>query len=130
MSRAPLVRKDYDKPNRCPAWSSSGITFTYPRERRLPECRNGSSGYYAAHRVLDERFPGFYDDEEATEAEKRLYRREVKRINWRFHVCAECGTRTMPLNFRYFDPDWWWFKTLFWPLWRVQLWWSNRRWKA
>lgn len=127
MSRSPLVRKDYNKPNRCPAWSGAGMSLTYPPEGRLPDCPDGNSGFYAAYRALDDRFPGFTDGEAATAAEARAYRSERRRIGWQFHQCAACGTRTMPLNFRRFDPDWWWFKTLHWPLWRLQLWWSNRR---
>ncbi|MHA3723787.1 hypothetical protein ACXR2T_07900 [Leucobacter sp. HY1910] len=97
------------------------MDLTYPWERRPPGCQNGSSGYYAAHRALDERFPEASLGAPATEAEARAYRREMRRIGWQFHRCAECGTRTLPLNFRRFDPDWWWFKTLFWPLWRLRM---------
>ena len=60
------VRKDYDKPNRCPGWSGSGIR-EYPWERGKPYCDSGSSGYYA-------------DD-----CNQR-----------HFHQCGTCGLRTLP----------------------------------
>lgn len=76
-----IVRKDYDKPNRCPAWSGPGMNFTYPWEKSLPGCRNGSSGYY-----LDGAERGY------------------ARAGWRVHRCRECGTRTWPYALRWLDP--------------------------
>lgn len=84
------VRKDYDKPNRCPGWSGSGIR-EYPWERSKPFCDGGPSGYYA-------------DDCN----------------NWRVHQCGTCGLRTLPYVTRYIDPDWyrvtplWWYRLRDW----------------
>lgn len=103
------------------------MDLSYPWEKHLPECPGGSSGYYAALRAIDDQFPGFYDDEPATAAEKRAYRRATNRVHWQIHTCTSCGTRTWPLGFRAFDPDWWWFKTLFWPLWRLRNTMQDRR---
>lgn len=72
-----IVRKDYDKPNRCPSWAGPGI-IPYFFEKDLPDCDNGQSGYY--------------DDDCNL---------------WHFHECSTCGVKTFPIFFNYFDPQWW-----------------------
>lgn len=80
-----LVRKNYDKANRCPGWSGSGFS-EYPWETKqnaTVDCTNGNSGYY--------------DDS---------YRLN-NWADWNFHMCDECGTLTLPRVLRYIDPEYW-----------------------
>lgn len=80
-----LVRKNYDKPNRCPGWSGSGI-LEYPWETKQNSkvtCEGASSGYYNDHSVS-----GVY-------------------ANFNFHKCTECGTVTLPIVLEYIDPEYW-----------------------
>ena len=86
------VRKDYDKPNRCPGWSGSGIR-EYPWEHGKPFCDGGFSGYYT-------------DDCN----------------NWRVHRCYVCGLRTLPFATTYIDPDWYLRVKLPRLWWRVRSW--------
>lgn len=76
-----IVRKNYDKPNRCPAWSGAGMHTQYPWERNLPHCESGNSGYY-----LDGIVRGY------------------GRADWAIHRCAECGVHTWPYVLRWLDP--------------------------
>ena len=122
---ARLVRKDYNKANRCPAWSGPGLNFTYPWERDLPACRDGSSGIYAEASGIYDAHPGYLDWDREDPRRKTVERR-LRRVDWHFHQCLECGTRTLPLAFRFFDPGWWWFKTGRRIAWRIQLWKMSR----
>lgn len=80
-----LVRKDYNKSNRCPGWSGSGIR-QYPWEAKQNNAMNCPSGK-----------SGHYDD--------------MSRIddwsNWNFHKCDDCGTVTLPYVLRVIDPEYW-----------------------
>ena len=86
------VRKDYDKPNRCPGWSGAGFR-EYPWERDKPHCDSGSSGYYT-------------DDCNI----------------WHVHQCSVCGLRTLPFATAFVDPDWYLRVKLPRLWWRIRSW--------
>lgn len=79
------VRKNYDKPNRCPGWSGSGIREYgwETKQNSTVECNSSSSGYYADVSRID------------------------KYANFNFHQCEDCGTITLPIILQYVDPEYW-----------------------
>lgn len=96
-----FVRKDYNKSNRCPAWSGSGI-HEYGWEKKLNEqvdCRGGSSGHY---KDLS-RFHKNTDGTSGWKPSSRLW----NPADWNFHRCEECGTITLPYVARFIDPEYW-----------------------
>lgn len=82
-----IVRKDYNKPNRCPSWSGAGMSQYSWESKVLGEdlCHGGSSGYYADGMRIGYTLAG-----------------------WNFHRCDECDVLTLPYVLRWVDPDYWW----------------------
>lgn len=85
-----IVRSNYDKVHRCPAWSGPGILFAYPWERNLPECKGGSLS-----RVIDWESPFW---------------------GFKVYACPECGIKILPPVTRYLDPDLYAYKISRWPI--------------